>query len=81
MAQSAFIITLGMAEIFVLLLGDIDLAAGYTAACGAVIALWMLAARRPAGGRRSSSRSAATARLRGAAGHHHRQAQAARRSW
>jgi D-xylose transport system permease protein len=43
MTQSAFIITLGMAEIFVLLLGDIDLAAGYTAASGAVIALWMLA--------------------------------------
>jgi D-xylose transport system permease protein len=43
MAQSAFIITLGMAEIFVLLLGDIDLAAGFTAACGAVIAFWMLA--------------------------------------
>jgi D-xylose transport system permease protein len=43
MAQSAFIITLGMAEIFVLLLGDIDLAAGYTAACAAVVALWMLA--------------------------------------
>src|SRR6201996_1599599 len=43
MAQSAFIITLGMAEVFVLLLGDIDLAAGFTAACGAVIALWMLA--------------------------------------
>jgi D-xylose transport system permease protein len=43
MAQSAFIITLGMAEIFVLLLGDIDLAAGFTAACGAVVALWMLA--------------------------------------
>ena len=43
MAQSAFIITLGMAEIFVLLLGDIDLAAGFTAACGAVGALWMLA--------------------------------------
>ena len=42
-AQSAFIITLGMAEIFVLLLGDIDLAAGFTAACGAVIALWMVA--------------------------------------
>jgi D-xylose transport system permease protein len=32
-----------MAEIFVLLLGDIDLAAGFTAACGAVIALWMVA--------------------------------------
>jgi D-xylose transport system permease protein len=43
MAQSAFIITLGMAEIFVLLLGDIDLAAGFTAACAAVICLWMLA--------------------------------------
>jgi D-xylose transport system permease protein len=43
MTQSAFIITLGMAEIFVLLLGDIDLAAGFTAACAAVITLWMLA--------------------------------------
>jgi len=43
MTQSAFIITLGMAEIFVLLLGDIDLAAGFTAACAAVVALWMLA--------------------------------------
>ena len=42
MEESAFIITLGMAEIFVLLLGDIDLAAGYTAAIGAVIALWMM---------------------------------------
>jgi D-xylose transport system permease protein len=41
--QSAFIIVLGMAEIFVLLLGDIDLAAGFTAAIGGVIALWMLA--------------------------------------
>ena len=41
MTQAAFIITLGMAEVFVLLLGEIDLAAGFTAACGAVIALWM----------------------------------------
>jgi D-xylose transport system permease protein len=47
MAQSVFIIVLGMAEIFVLLLGDIDLAAGYTAGCGAVIALWMLALNDP----------------------------------
>ena len=47
LAQSAFIITLGMAEIFVLLLGDIDLAAGYTAACGAVVALWMMALNDP----------------------------------
>jgi D-xylose transport system permease protein len=43
MAQSAFIITLGMAEIFVLLLGDIDLAAGFAAGCCAVGTLWMLA--------------------------------------
>jgi D-xylose transport system permease protein len=47
MAQSSFIITLGMAEIFVLLLGDIDLSAGYTAACGAVVALWMIALNDP----------------------------------
>jgi D-xylose transport system permease protein len=47
MSQAAFLITLGMAEVFVLLLGEIDLAAGYTAACGAVIALWMLALNYP----------------------------------
>jgi D-xylose transport system permease protein len=47
MTQAAFIITLGMAEIFVLLLGDIDLAAGYTAGIGAVIALWMIADGEP----------------------------------
>ena len=47
MTQAAFIITLGMAEIFVLLLGEIDLAAGYTAACGAVIALYMVAKNYP----------------------------------
>ena len=47
MEQSAFIITLGMAEIFVLLLGDIDLAAGFTAGIGAVIALWMIAVGDP----------------------------------
>jgi D-xylose transport system permease protein len=47
MTQAAFIITLGMAEVFVLLLGEIDLAAGFEAACGAVIALWMLAAGLP----------------------------------
>jgi D-xylose transport system permease protein len=43
MTQAAFIVTLGMAEVFVLLLGEIDLAAGFTAACGAVIALYLLA--------------------------------------
>jgi D-xylose transport system permease protein len=43
MTQSAPIIVLGMAQVFVLLLGDIDLAAGFTAACAAVIMAWMLA--------------------------------------
>jgi D-xylose transport system permease protein len=47
MTQAAFIITLGMAEVFVLLLGEIDLAAGYTAACGAVIALYLVAKNYP----------------------------------
>jgi D-xylose transport system permease protein len=47
LTQAAFIITLGMAEVFVLLLGEIDLAAGYTAVCGAVIALWMIQAGNP----------------------------------
>src|SRR5450432_406865 len=43
MTQSAFIVTLGMAEVFVLLLGEIDLAAGFTLACGAVVALYLYA--------------------------------------
>ena len=47
MTQAAFIITLGMAEVFVLLLGEIDLAAGYTAACGAVITLYLVAKNYP----------------------------------
>jgi len=47
MTQAAFLITLGMAEVFVLLLGEIDLGAGYVAACGAVIALWLLALNYP----------------------------------
>jgi D-xylose transport system permease protein len=47
MTQAAFIITLGMAEIFVLLLGEIDLAAGFEAACGAVIALYLVAKNYP----------------------------------
>ncbi len=37
-----------MAEVFVLLLGEIDLSVGYNAACGAVITLWMLAPPNPA---------------------------------
>jgi D-xylose transport system permease protein len=40
--QAAWIVTLGMAEVFVLLLGEIDLSIGYSAICGAVIAVWMV---------------------------------------
>jgi D-xylose transport system permease protein len=43
MTQAAWIVTLGMAEVFVLLLGEIDLSIGYSSAIGAVITLWMLA--------------------------------------
>jgi D-xylose transport system permease protein len=46
--QAAFIVTFGMAEVFVLLLGEIDLSVGYNAACGAVITLWMLTPPHPA---------------------------------
>jgi D-xylose transport system permease protein len=48
MTQAAWIVTLGMAEVFVLLLGEIDLSAGYSAAMGAVITLWMLSPPNPA---------------------------------
>jgi D-xylose transport system permease protein len=40
--QAAWIVMLGMAEVFVLLLGEIDLSIGYSGACGAVIAVWMV---------------------------------------
>jgi D-xylose transport system permease protein len=42
MTQAAWIVMLGMAEVFVLLLGEIDLSIGYSSAIGAVITLWML---------------------------------------
>jgi D-xylose transport system permease protein len=40
--QAAWIVMLGMAEVFVLLLGEIDLSIGYTAAIGAVFTCWVL---------------------------------------
>ncbi|MBV8196198.1 MAG: ABC transporter permease [Candidatus Dormibacteraeota bacterium] len=40
--QSAVFMVLGMAEIFVLLLGEIDLSAGYVGACGAVITVQLV---------------------------------------
>jgi D-xylose transport system permease protein len=45
--QAAFLVTFGMAEVFVLLLGEIDLSVGYNAAMGAVITLWLLTLSHP----------------------------------
>ena len=45
--QAAFLVTFGMAEVFVLLLGEIDLSVGYNAALGAVVTLWILSGAHP----------------------------------
>ena len=45
--QAAIIMTFGMAEVFVLLLGEIDLSVGYNAALGAVVTLWILSGSHP----------------------------------
>src|SRR5579875_2239047 len=37
--QTSYLVLFGMAEVFVLLLGEIDLAVGYNAACGAAVTL------------------------------------------
>jgi D-xylose transport system permease protein len=42
MTQAAWIVMLGMAEVFVLLLGEIDLSLGYSSAIGATVTLWAL---------------------------------------
>ena len=46
--QAAWIVTLGMAEVFVLLLGEIDLSIGYTSVIGATFTLWLLEPPNPA---------------------------------
>jgi D-xylose transport system permease protein len=46
--QAAWIVLLGMAEVFVLLLGEIDLSIGYTSAIGATFTLWLLSPPNPA---------------------------------
>jgi D-xylose transport system permease protein len=46
--QAAWIAMLGMAEVFVLLLGEIDLSIGYTAALGATFTCWLLLPPNPA---------------------------------
>jgi D-xylose transport system permease protein len=45
--QAAWIMMLGMAEVFVLLLGEIDLSIGFTAAIGAVFTCWVLVPPNP----------------------------------
>jgi len=47
MTQAAWIVTLGMAEVFVLLLGEIDLSIGYTSVIGAVFTCWVLVPPNP----------------------------------
>jgi D-xylose transport system permease protein len=47
MTQAAWIMMLGMAQVFVLLLGEIDLSIGYSSAMGATITCWMLAGTSP----------------------------------
>jgi D-xylose transport system permease protein len=46
--QAAWIVMLGMAEVFVLLLGEIDLSIGYTAPLGATFTCWLLLPPHPA---------------------------------
>jgi D-xylose transport system permease protein len=46
--QASWIVMLGMAEVFVLLLGEIDLSIGYSSVIGAVFTLWLLQPPNPA---------------------------------
>jgi D-xylose transport system permease protein len=46
--QAAWVAMLGMAEVFVLLLGEIDLSIGYTSAVGATFTCWLLLPPNPA---------------------------------
>jgi D-xylose transport system permease protein len=46
--QAAWIVMLGMAEVFVLLLGEIDLSIGFSSAIGAVFTAWLLVPPNPA---------------------------------
>ncbi|HMD95537.1 MAG TPA: ABC transporter permease [Trebonia sp.] len=47
MTQAAWIVLLGMAEVWVLLLGEIDLSIGYTSAIGATFTCWLLVPPNP----------------------------------
>jgi D-xylose transport system permease protein len=47
MAQAGWIITIAMAQAFILLLGEIDLSVGFNAAIGATITIWMVSVNHP----------------------------------
>jgi D-xylose transport system permease protein len=47
MGQAGWIITIAMAQVFVLLLGEIDLSVGYNAGVGATITIWMVSVSHP----------------------------------
>jgi len=47
MTQSAWIVMLGMAEVFVLLLGEIDLSIGFSSIIGATFTCWLLVPPNP----------------------------------
>jgi D-xylose transport system permease protein len=48
MTQAGWLVALGMAEVFVLLIGEIDLSIGYSSFMGATVTLWMLQPPHPA---------------------------------
>src|SRR6266581_48526 len=47
MGQAGWIITIAMAQVFVLLLGEIDLSVGFNAGVGATITIWMVSVSHP----------------------------------
>jgi D-xylose transport system permease protein len=47
MGQAGWIITLAMAQTFILLLGEIDLSVGFNAAIGGLITVWMVSINNP----------------------------------
>ncbi len=47
MGQAGWIITIAMAQVFVLLLGEIDLSVGFNAGVGATITVWMVSVSHP----------------------------------
>ena len=47
MGQAGWIITIAMAQTFILLLGEIDLSVGFNAAIGGTITIWMVSVHNP----------------------------------